>query len=81
MFKEYDEKYGFDVEVCAEPGFESVPCLSQKDIDILGLTDKITLIGSAEQRKHCSCPQNKRQLCSYSVENKCKHGCLYCYMK
>lgn len=81
MFKDYGDKYGFDIEVCAEPGFESISCLSQKDIDILGLTDKITLVGSAEQRKHCSCPQNKRQLCSFSTENKCKHGCLYCYMK
>ena len=81
MFNEYGEKYNFDVEVCAEPGFESISCLSQKDIDILGLTDKITLVGSAEQRTNCGCPANKRQLCSYSKENKCKHGCLYCYMK
>ena len=80
MFKEYGEKYNFDIEVCAEPGFESISCLSQKDIDILGLTDKITLVGSAEQRKSCSCPANKRQIISYNA-NKCANKCTYCYMK
>lgn len=80
MFKEYGEKYNFDIEVCAEPGFESTPCLSQKDIDILGLTDKITLVGSAEQRKSCGCYGNKKQLIMYN-SSKCANKCTYCYMK
>ena len=50
------------VEVCGEPGIESIPCLSQKDIDILGLSDEVTLEGSSEQRSSCGCPKNKREL-------------------
>lgn len=76
--------YGFkSIEICGEPGLESVPCISQKDIDILGLTDKIKLEGNKEQRSSCSCPANKRELISYDrrKSHKCGHGCLYCYMK
>ena len=70
------------VETCGEPDFESTPCLSQKDIDILGLTDKIILKGNKEQRTHCSCPSNKRQLITWEKSRiKCGHNCLYCYMK
>jgi len=73
-------KYGFEVEACAEPGIESVPCLSQKDIDILGLTDKIRLVGSKEQRKNCSCPSNKQELIEGKDKAKrCKNSCLYCF--
>lgn len=42
------EECGYEtVEACGEPGIDSIPCLSQKDIDILGLTDEIVLEGSA----------------------------------
>ena len=38
------EECGYEtVEACGEPGIDSIPCLSQKDIDILGLTDEIVL--------------------------------------
>lgn len=80
MFKDFGENNNFDIEVCAEPGFNSIPCLSQKDIDILGLSDKIILVGSAEQRQNCNCPSNKRQLIEYKA-NKCANNCTYCYMK
>lgn len=70
------------VQTCGEPDFENTPCISQTDIDILGLTDKIILQGNKKQRDHCSCPANKRQLISYEKSKiKCKHNCLYCYMK
>ena len=59
---EIGKKDGFEVEACGEPGIESVSCLSQKDIDILGLTDKIKLEGNKGQRKNCSCPANKTSL-------------------
>lgn len=73
---------GFEsVEACGEPNIESIPCLSQKDIDILGLTDEIVLIGSAKQRKNCSCPSNKSELIKNGFNKKCPNNCLYCYIK
>lgn len=73
------EECGYEtVEACGEPGIDSIPCLSQKDIDILGLTDEIVLEGSAEQRKSCGCPANKTSLFKGKPE-RCLHKCLYCY--
>lgn len=70
---------GFDsIEACGEPGIESISCLSQKDIDILGLTDEITLEGSAEQRESCHCPANKSELLRVKP-HQCENKCLYCY--
>lgn len=75
------EECGYEtVEVCGEPGIDSIPCLSQKDIDILGLTDEIVLEGSAKQRKSCGCPANKTSLFKGKPE-RCLHKCLYCYWK
>lgn len=70
------------VQTCGEPGFENTPCISQMDVDILGLTDSIKLEGKKEQRTSCGCPANKRQLISWEKSKiKCSHNCLYCYMK
>lgn len=70
------------IQTCGEPGFENTPCISQMDIDILGLTDSIILEGKKEQRASCGCPANKRQLISWEKSKiKCGHNCLYCYMK
>ena len=70
---------GFEsIEACGEPGIESISCVSQKDIDILGLTDEITLEGSAEQRESCNCPANKAELLKVSP-HQCENKCLYCY--
>ena len=75
------EECGYEtVEACGEPGIDSIPCLSQKDIDILGLTDEITLEGSAEQRKSCGCPANKSELLRVKP-HRCENKCLYCYWK
>jgi DNA repair photolyase len=72
---------GFEtVEACGEPGIESVSCLSQRDVDILGLTDKITLEGSAEQREGCGCPANKSELLRIRP-HQCENKCLYCYWR
>jgi DNA repair photolyase len=72
---------GFEsIEACGEPGIESISCLSQKDIDILGLTDQITLEGSAEQRKSCHCPANKSELLRVKP-HQCENKCLYCYWR
>ena len=77
---EIGKKDGFEVEACGEPGIESVSCLSQKDIDILGLTDKIKLEGNKGQRKSCSCPANKTSLYRGKPEH-CLSKCLYCYWR
>lgn len=72
---------GFEsIEACGEPGIESISCLSQKDIDILGLTDQITLEGSAEQRDSCGCPANKSELLKVKP-HQCENKCLYCYWR
>lgn len=80
---EYGIKMGYEIiQTCGEPGFESTPCISQMDIDILDLADSITLEGNKEQRTHCGCPSNKRQLITWEKSRiKCGHNCLYCYMK
>lgn len=78
--KKYADEFNFDLEVCGEPGIESIPCISQKDIDILGLTDVITLVGSAEQRKSCKCPSNKYELIK-GKPNRCKNSCVYCFWR
>ena len=70
------------IQTCGEPGFENTPCISQMDVDILGMTDKIILQGKKEQRTHCGCPSNKRQLISWEKSKiKCANKCLYCYIK
>lgn len=69
---------GFTLEACGEPGIESVPCLSVRDVQILGLDYE--LVGNAEQRKSCSCPANKKQLVRTKPE-RCGNKCLYCYWK
>lgn len=73
-------KTGFDLEVCGEPDIPSTPCVSQKDIDILGLTDEIVLQGSADQRSSCGCPANKKQILT-KRPGRCSNKCLYCYWK
>lgn len=73
------EECGYEsVEACGEPRIDSIPCLSQKDIDILGLTDEIVLEGSAEQRKSCGCQANKSELLRVKP-HRCDNKCLYCY--
>lgn len=68
-----------DLEACGEPDLTTTSgCISQKDIDILGLTDKITLVGNAEQRKNCLCPKNKQQLIK-GKPSPCKNNCIYCF--
>lgn len=76
----YSNVYGFDLEVCGEPGINSIPCLSQKDIDILGLTNTIKLVGSAEQRKFCGCPANKHEILK-DKPHQCNNRCLYCFWR
>lgn len=75
------ETFGATLETCGEYGYESVPCLSQKDVDILGLTDTIILEGKKGQRGSCCCPKNKKELITGKKPSQCQHKCLYCYWK
>ncbi len=79
---ELSKKYGFEVEACAEPGIDSISCLSQKDIDILGLRGKIMLVGNKGQRSNCHCPANKKELIeSEDKAKRCLNNCLYCFWR
>ena len=71
---------GFDLELCGEPGIPSTPCVSQKDVDLLGLTGQVILRGKADQRDACGCPANKRQILTRRP-GRCANRCLYCYWK
>lgn len=79
--KNVTDKYGMELESCAEPLVNSTSCLSQKDIDILGLSNKIELVGNAGQRKSCDCPKNKTQLIKGIKPTQCPNNCLYCFWK
>jgi DNA repair photolyase len=82
QLSEYAKSIGYSsIEVCGEPGIESVSCLSQKDIDILGLTGKITLIGNKGQRGSCNCPANKSELLRVGRPHRCENACLYCFWR
>ena len=79
------EEYGMEIEMCGEPPiegteFKTTGCLSQKDIDILGLTNEIILEGKKDGRKECQCPANKFELIK-NKPHRCEHKCLYCFWK
>lgn len=69
-----------ELESCGEPGFDPTPCISQKDLKILGIENEIELIGNANQRKSCKCPENKVQLIKQKP-SRCKNSCAYCFWK
>ena len=80
--EKYANSLGYSsVEVCGEPGIESKSCLSQTDIDILGLTDKIKLLGNKGQRSSCGCPSNKTELLKVGRPHRCENKCLYCFWR
>lgn len=83
ILESYSDRFNF--ESCAEPKFnsitnvvEKVGCVSNKDLDILGVS--IELEGPSRQRKTCLCPGNKYQLIKRKP-GRCPHNCVYCYWK
>lgn len=76
----------YELEFCGEPpttkfkNISNTPCLSQKDVDILGLTDKIKLEGNKGARRTCGCPENKTELIK-DKPRRCQNKCLYCFWK
>lgn len=79
--QEISSKNGFELEVCGEPGIPSLSCISQRDIEILGLQNEITLEGFKGQRKSCCCPENKKELILGQKPTRCQNQCLYCFWK
>lgn len=80
QMKQKTAEHGMVAEACAEPGIPSRPCLSQTDVDILGLTNTIILQGNAEQRTNCHCPANKKELLTEKAKQ-CKNACVYCFWR
>lgn len=85
--KEVCDEYNMKLEMCGEipieingEKIETTPCLSQTDVDILGLTDKITLVEKTKERIFCGCPENKTDLI-LGKPQQCPHKCLYCFWK
>jgi hypothetical protein len=66
-----------NVEVCGEPGFDGIGCISNKDLITFGISD--TCKSKCTQRSVCNCLGIKTEL--LNNKKQCKHGCLYCYWK
>lgn len=64
------------LEVCGEPGIACTGCISQRDLDLMGLGQGT---GRKGQRKTCECIAAKREI--LSVRGPCGHRCLYCYWR
>ena len=58
--------------------FEVAGCISQKDLNIMGLPCEGTGI-NPQNRKGCHCLSCKTEL--LTRKQQCPHGCLYCYWK
>lgn len=67
-----------NAEICGEPGFKSVGCISDLDYKALGLPIPLNS-NMAKQRPSCSCLSQKKEL--LTNRQQCIHGCLYCYWK
>jgi DNA repair photolyase len=63
-------------EVCGEPGMPCSGCVSAKDLEILGVTERLE---RGNQRATCQCLAAKHEL--LNSRSQCPHGCLYCYWK
>ena len=70
------------IESCAEPGLTNVipcGCVSDYDLKLLGLTEDSAANNVGYQRPTCLCYSGKTEL--LKSNNRCKHGCLYCFWK
>lgn len=64
-------------EVCGEPGLASIGCVSNWDLDILGVKKRTTAVTG--QRRACACLAVKREL--QTQRGRCPFKCVYCYWK
>jgi DNA repair photolyase len=75
LLDKYEDTYEF--ESCAETTKHQTGCISQKDLDILGIDEKIETGGF--QRVGCMCATGKTEL--LNSKKQCSHGCIYCYWR
>ena len=67
-----------NAEVCGEPGILSIGCISEKDLEILGVEiPKNNVKGF--QRTECQCLSIKKEI--FTERKQCLNKCLYCYWK
>lgn len=75
-----------EYEACSEniaPPFQQIGCVSDKDLQILGLNLKYTCDFETKVRRHnkcCRCAANRLELILVD-KFKCDHNCKYCYWK
>ena len=70
------------IESCAEPGLTepiACGCISDYDLNLLGLSEDAKSNDVGYQRKSCMCYAGKTELLKHKT--RCPHGCLYCYWK
>lgn len=80
--------HNYDFSACAEPIFKvidpsqdiikQIGCVSQTDLDLLGIHEQVE--GKSSQRPTCLCCANKIQIIKRKP-GRCPHGCIYCYWK
>jgi len=72
-----------DAEICGEPGFDCIGCISKKDLEILKIkTDSVEpydRVGKSLQRGECKCLGYKTEM--LKNKSRCRHECIYCYWK
>ena len=82
-FTPFQQK-GISIETCAEPilttnsSFENNGCVSNKDMDILGLPHVITNKLGVQRPGACKCLPKTELL---SRRGQCPHRCLYCFWR
>lgn len=67
------------VEVCGEPDMTCSGCVSQRDIEAMGLTIDGLSGEMCGQRTACRCLAEKMEL--LTKRGQCAHQCIYCYWK
>lgn len=91
MFAGYDlldrvsyflSKYPFIFETCGEPYLRGQNiiqrgCVSNKDLEIFGITLPDTYSENPQGRKGCKCLNIKYEM--LNNKHRCAHQCLYCY--
>lgn len=72
-----------DAEICGEPGFDCIGCVSKKDLEILnigdGAVENYDRVARSLQREECKCLGYKTEI--LKNKSRCSHECIYCYWK